>query len=231
MTIAEIDLLKKSGMKAVFLGIESGSQKILDEFGKKLNVSASKRLLHILDEVGIQVNAGNILVSPFSDRYQVVASIDNFYDMGIAYMFFRRVTFKPNIFPGTPLENKLIKKGLVDENFSYQNRNYRILDERLNDLVNLFEGFMPEYIQIIGEKLFKSRTLSLETYYNVRRYPEIKKALWNWNESSRDLIRKWMISDNCIQMNEFDLDCEAYIGQSIAVNNILEKFITKGVDV
>ncbi|XBX02978.1 radical SAM protein [Enterocloster clostridioformis] len=59
-----VDLMKKSGCQQVFLGIESGSQKILDNMNKKAKVEDYKRALNLLKKYGIYVCCSFIIGFP-----------------------------------------------------------------------------------------------------------------------------------------------------------------------
>ena len=56
-----LDKLQKSGLSYVFLGTESGSQKQLDFFGKRISVSQNEEAVRLLDENRIGITQGVIL--------------------------------------------------------------------------------------------------------------------------------------------------------------------------
>ncbi|GAX59524.1 Fe-S oxidoreductase [Candidatus Scalindua japonica] len=61
-----ISALVKAGLKEVFLGIESGSQRSLDKFRKYTTVEDNKNAIYLLREYGIEPNYGFIMFDPDS---------------------------------------------------------------------------------------------------------------------------------------------------------------------
>ena len=59
-----VRLMARAGLRWVFLGIESGSQEVLNEYGKKTCTRDAYRAMDILRENGVEVTAGFILGAP-----------------------------------------------------------------------------------------------------------------------------------------------------------------------
>jgi len=56
-----VKVMAKSGLKWMFLGFESGSQEILNEYGKKSTVEDAKKAVDILHENGVKIIGAFIL--------------------------------------------------------------------------------------------------------------------------------------------------------------------------
>ncbi len=56
--------LKRAGLIKVFVGIESGSQAVLDRYNKGTTVEDNHKAIQILNELGIQCHPGHILFDP-----------------------------------------------------------------------------------------------------------------------------------------------------------------------
>lgn len=57
-------VLKKAGLRRVFLGVESGSQSILDRFNKDVTVGDNIKALKILNKLGLYISMGFIMFDP-----------------------------------------------------------------------------------------------------------------------------------------------------------------------
>ncbi|MCI0731105.1 MAG: B12-binding domain-containing radical SAM protein [Chloroflexi bacterium] len=179
--------LQHSGFTSVFLGVESGSEQILEEYNKGITVDQTIATLKMYHEVGIQVNAGNMLASPNSTLNEICESIDGFRRMGLAYLFFRRATFRSHVFPGTLLEQRLIQEGRLENKPRYLQRDYAFIDPWLNKVVNRLEEDMPIFLAEIGGELFNLRNKALALYYNdieKDNGQDLMGILDEWNELS-----------------------------------------------
>lgn len=186
--------LRASGLRSVFLGIESGSNRILEEYDKRITVEQCIDTLNMYHRAGIQVNAGNILASPESTLAEIRDSIKGFQKMGIAFMFFRRVTFRAHVFPGTLLEQRLQSENRLDKKPRYLPRDYTFLDPRIGEVVDIFERAMPSFLQDVGTELFRLRSDALGLYYRSRNkhaMQELLCILSEWNHKCADLLLAW----------------------------------------
>jgi len=69
------DLLQRmasSGCKTLFLGVESGSQRMLDNCGKKLNLEVTRNVIRLARENGIGVEASFILGLPGENEHSIL---------------------------------------------------------------------------------------------------------------------------------------------------------------
>ncbi|MEK7172951.1 MAG: radical SAM protein [Patescibacteria group bacterium] len=72
----ELVKLKEAGCHSISYGVETGSQKILDEFHKEVNVDGMKATLRLAREVGFKIHALMITGSPFETPETVNETID-----------------------------------------------------------------------------------------------------------------------------------------------------------
>ena len=92
-----LQLLAESGLRYLFVGIESGSEHILRRFKKGFTIAKLKKVVAALDEVGIKINPGLITFLPESTPDEVAANIDvvaliRYYDV---FVFTRRLVMLP----------------------------------------------------------------------------------------------------------------------------------------
>jgi len=61
-------LMKKAGCNLVSMGIESGSQEILDKMGKKITLEQIKKSVRLIDSIGIQTYAYYVIGLPWETK-------------------------------------------------------------------------------------------------------------------------------------------------------------------
>ncbi|MAG48074.1 hypothetical protein CL617_05710 [archaeon] len=191
----ELKYLRESGLTEVFLGIESGSDVILAEYNKGLKKEQILRRLKMFDDIGIVVNAGNILASPDSSIEDICDSIEGFREFGLAYLFFRRVKFRAHVFPGTELERKLLSEGRLENKPRYFDRKYKFLESRIEDVVELFEEKMPDFLERRGE-FFTARTEALHKVHDKsspKKRDTVYSALDLLNNHVADVLIEWFM--------------------------------------
>jgi len=71
-----LDLLKKSGCYSITLGIESGSQKILNDMKKALTIKVIKEKVKLIDKKGIDVSAFFIIGYPTETKETIGQTIE-----------------------------------------------------------------------------------------------------------------------------------------------------------
>src|SRR5579859_328628 len=130
-------VLKKSGLRKVFVGVESASEVTLSSFRKGYKPEIIRSKLKILEELEIECVLGYIFFNPVDtlkgvrQSYQLVRDL-NYHDFGVFLQAVR-------IYPGTTLYRELEQLGLIDGAFPYYTARY--LDPsvgRLRDLMGEF---------------------------------------------------------------------------------------------
>jgi len=105
---ADFDLLRRSGCRAIFYGLESGSPRVLDRaFHKELDLSLAERVLRETMQAGITAIASVIFPAPFEDaqsRAKTLAFLQRVRPDSVP------VTI-PGMIPGTPWERQPEKYG------------------------------------------------------------------------------------------------------------------------
>ena len=106
-----IGILVKAGLKDVFLGVESGSQRSLDKFRKFTKVEDNKMAINILRRYGIEPNYGFIMFEPDSTLADVRANFEFLKEM--------KMLNSPSITAHLLHHKQTVFKGTSD----YENRN------------------------------------------------------------------------------------------------------------
>lgn len=70
-----LEALKQAGLKEVYLGIESGSEKILTQMGKNASVTDTVNATRLLDDLGINYQYGYMMVTPWTEYDDVLTSL------------------------------------------------------------------------------------------------------------------------------------------------------------
>jgi anaerobic magnesium-protoporphyrin IX monomethyl ester cyclase len=128
--------LRKAGLRNMGLGVESGSQKILDIIGKRITVEQIKKGLRRLKKIGI-LPSGCIQVGQLSETNEDVQESMSLmletlrYDKNINWTF---VITTP--FPGTELYKIALEKGLLKDHLDFYNK-FSKSSRKLDLIVNL----------------------------------------------------------------------------------------------
>lgn len=133
---------KQAGVWSMFLGIESGSQMMLDSMKKHVTVAENERAIELLHYYGIQVQAAFIVGLPGETRETIQASQDFIYRTKpevIGYGF-------ATPFPATELDRIVTAKG-HKRDVDYADYRYGQLYVRTDALtfeqLESFKGFLP----------------------------------------------------------------------------------------
>jgi len=152
--------IRRTGCRVMGLGIESGSQRILDIMNKKITVDQVRAGLQRLKEVGI-VPTVSIMVGQLTETVDdvqasmdlMVESVRN--DKNIQYAF--TVTTP---FPGSELYRIALEKGLIENHMDFYNRFTQ--RKGLKELPVNFSRMTTAEVESWRQKLF--RTFMLERY-------------------------------------------------------------------
>ena len=120
--ILDEDILRKmrqAGCKAVCMGIESGSEKIIDGANKKISVEKSAKAIQMVKDAGIKVYCSFIMGLPGENRNTIKETIK----------FIRRTLptgGEINVaapYPGTKLYDIALEKGWITKQIDFRNMN------------------------------------------------------------------------------------------------------------
>lgn len=149
-----LSLMKRAGCIRICLGVESGSQTILDEMRKKNDLKQLKDIVAHCDKIGIETNF-SLLTNTFSETEDTLIETKNY--LSYFNKFFFRSPFSINyIVPvhGTDIYNEAKKRGLIncddleyilslDENSRYALR-YNLTNIESKKFLKLVDGINRE---------------------------------------------------------------------------------------
>ncbi|MEX2680746.1 MAG: radical SAM protein, partial [Candidatus Sigynarchaeota archaeon] len=106
-----------AGFTALMLGFESGVQRLLDYYNKKITLAMSEKAVKLARKGGIDVIIGAFLIGAPDETYQEVLQTINFIktlDIDFPQLILTRAL------PGTPLFNDLARKHVLDEELHWE---------------------------------------------------------------------------------------------------------------
>jgi len=104
-----VEKMRKAGCWILYLGIESGSQRILDAIGKRITIEQVKKAVKIVKEAGIQV-LGSFILGFLQDTVETIKQTVNFAkSLKLDYAQFSILT----PYPGTPIYDYAVKNNLL----------------------------------------------------------------------------------------------------------------------
>ena len=120
-----LELMKRSGCKRIYLGIESGSQEILDYYKKHLTLNVIKEKVFLIKESGIEISAFFIVGAPSEDKKDVEKSIKLAKDLNLDYVIVTKLQYWPGteLFDGIKQNIKLdifSSKGILEQISAYK---------------------------------------------------------------------------------------------------------------
>lgn len=110
-------LLKGVGLKYVFVGIESFSQRQLDYFNKNTSVQDNINALKVLKSLNIPIVMGFILLDPYSNMDEIYSGLKTLKELSvIESMDYRQFLFSSVVLeaiPGTPIYTNLSENNML----------------------------------------------------------------------------------------------------------------------
>ncbi|MDP5278669.1 radical SAM protein [Sphingomonas sp. DG1-23] len=143
-----LNLLWRSGLEKVLVGIESGSDLGLARWQKKSTVADNVRIIRLLREANVYVAFGFIAFHPWITLEEYESNILFLRDSFGHNL--RRFTTRLELYPGSEVIGQLQQDGLLDQSYT-ENLNiygYRWVDERLERIANTLNGlYGTEYAE------------------------------------------------------------------------------------
>lgn len=176
----ELMKLKSAGLTAIFVGIESGIQRILDEMRKDTTVEQNVTAINILKKLDIKLEMGWISLIPtmsfeeLIENYRFLFATDCYTEENIYNRF--------NLYGGCYYEEILGRKGLLKkDNFFYDRFGYTFADRRVGCAAQIIDELRGAYLSV------KKKTASIqqriaqdgeyEEYLSIRK---IQREIWTW---------------------------------------------------
>lgn len=108
-------MLKDIGLTGIFLGIESGVQRQLDTYNKKISVEQNKRAIEMVRKLDIQMQPGFIPFDPYTTVDELQQNMDFIKEVDLWQGKSGPTPLRIMLFPGVQLAEQVKKDGLLRE--------------------------------------------------------------------------------------------------------------------
>lgn len=190
-------LLKMAGLRSLFVGFESGVDRALKTFNKKVTVEQNKKAVEIIKKVGIKCYPGFIMFDPWTTLEEIRQNLEfiEYVEESSSLIAIDDLMGSLQPFTGTPIKEKLKKEGrlIYQEPPSYKMLKYDMIPsyviadpkaEALKQAVKyirnslkrpLFDSWSA-YKRLLPQKDF-SETIKLDETFNktVKRMKDFEK--------------------------------------------------------
>lgn len=106
--------MKAAGLHTVFLGVESGSQRILDTLNKRVTVEHNREAVRTLRALGLRAGLGFIMFTPDTRLEDLPANFEFLREMGIGWRNtgdMVDILNRLEVYEGTPMAERLRREG------------------------------------------------------------------------------------------------------------------------
>ncbi len=112
----KMEILLDAGVKLVQLGVQSGSQRVIDEvFDRKINVTKTREIVRQISPYykthGLNLILDFIIDNPYETRHDIIQTYQYLVNLP---PHVRANIFCLAFFPGTPIYNKALKDGIIE---------------------------------------------------------------------------------------------------------------------
>ncbi|OGW74691.1 MAG: hypothetical protein A2Z72_05460 [Omnitrophica bacterium RBG_13_46_9] len=189
-------IMKEAGCFITYIGIESGSQKILDQvIGKKITLDKVRKVIGWCDELGIKRSCNFIYSLPGETREDVAQTIALMKELG------GKQPFGPTmILPGSRIEKIAKEKGIMPKDFSWSRISpYKYYDPTSNSFLPIFVENLTwnEILDIFYKHITWQSTMRTKNYIfrilyrllQIRSFTEAKLIFYNYFNFLRVFFR------------------------------------------
>lgn len=152
-------LLIKSGLRRIFVGLESGTDKVLKQLGKKSRVSDAFKALEKLRKLNISIRAGFIMFRPESDFSELRANLKFLKDTKLLSSTTDLMTFL-ELYSGSAELKKQKNNGTIIDSVWNQPEAYIYKDQKVKLLADTLKSLKNDpYLANTWESLHNSELL------------------------------------------------------------------------
>jgi len=182
------ELLAKSGLTGVYLGIESGSEKQLKRFGKGVTVEENKMAIKILREIGYEIEPGFIFFDPLADMDDLYDNINFIGESGL-YKTDSRIFGSLRVQEGTTYVKMLEQRGLLGkhspESLSYS---CHYQDDEVFFIKAIFDKW-----ECATVKLVRLLPLAVRLQYYEINFLFLRDILYSYSSTGQNGVKKTVI--------------------------------------
>lgn len=160
------DLMYKSGCRLVSIGVESGSQYILDKIGKKITIDEVRNTVKIFKQAGIKTYNYFIIGLPWDDENTIEQTVNFAIELDSDFVSFYTAT----PLPGSRFFKYALEQNLIERDCSWQNAYYcPVVKTHILSKERVFQLHKQSIRRFYLRPLFILRSL-----INIRSFAELK---------------------------------------------------------
>lgn len=152
--------LRESGVRNILLGIESGSQQLLDYFNKGITIEQIERAIETLHNLGIDITVSFINFTPLTTLEQLKENIKFFVNLDVNIL--QGLLNRFQYYGGTPLGEQLLSTGFVRGKFP--NFSCASVDKRVDLVYEIAKKSLGTFLAIANEINKTGRALRIKTF-------------------------------------------------------------------
>jgi len=177
--------LYKAGLRQVLLGLESGSQKMLDYLGKGTTTADGVRAVTILKKLGIDLTVSFINFTPETTIDDLRKNIAYFQRLKINFL--QGLLNRLQVYKGTDIEKRLRKEGILHGDTLMPS--YTIKDYRVESIYQTCTQTLGKYLSISYEIKRVERAFRIIIFQRSFEGKDVS-----------DLLKKRKSFDDCVQL-------------------------------
>lgn len=139
-----LEILIRSGLEKVNIGFESGNQRGLTILNKRASIEDNYNTLKLFaDFPDIYITFGFIMLHPYSTQEDLQENADFLFATGIGQVI-RHYFWQLEVYPGTLMENMLIRDQLLTADYSISDGmyKYRFANHEMEEFAEIFKRYL-----------------------------------------------------------------------------------------
>jgi anaerobic magnesium-protoporphyrin IX monomethyl ester cyclase len=192
--IIKVDLFKRLrevGLRQILLGVESGSQEILNYLNKGITPRQIEKAMEILQGLDIDITISFINFTPITTLEKLRENIR--YLLSLRVNILQGLLNRFQIFSGTPLGDELNKSGLVKGKFP--NFSYSTIDRRVDITYEIVKRSLGTFLSTAFELKKLERALRIKLFQaevegRLEEAASLKRDRMRYNRLSRKIMEE-----------------------------------------
>lgn len=185
----KVEILLDAGLKVIQLGVQSGSQRTLDEvYNRKIKISKTKDVVRQMASYhkthGLDVLLDFIIDNPYETRDDIIQTYKFILDLPLHV---RINIFFLAFFPGTPIYNRALKDGIIkpynEKEFRFYTRSHVRYQKNYETFLILLARFLRRQNQL--QRYFTKYPLRVLGRYPARRIASMLPKSFYYTMSKR----------------------------------------------
>lgn len=201
---ALVDLMVKSGLYNLLIGVEAGNKRALNTFSKRATVADNYEAIKIFEKYPVYISKGFIMFTPQATPAVLRDNLEFAHEIGLDQELIY-LTTKAAVFDETPYVNDLQNEGYLDLKYDWENEYpYKWKDDNIRQFAEALQFIRDvymdklEYTQYYGRNAiiwyrFAEGRYSNELEYNQYHVNRLREKMGTYN---------YAFISNCIDLCE-----------------------------